>query len=155
MKLKCCFMSTETRGIWILVEFCNSVGDDEVEVLLYVHRNRRLVRDGSPRQPPQLSHSTWALTVSICTLIFLYTQYDYEHVFRLNTFLSGVPQNRCSLAEEHEHECYYQSKKSLKPIKLKRLFEFVLKPILIWLICIVVLLRHWFKQHAYMGKSEW
>ena len=80
--------------------------------------------------------------MSICTLIFLYTQYDYEHVFRLNIFLSGVPQNSCSLAEEHVHECYYQSKKSLKPIKLKRLFEFVLKPILIWLICIVVLLRH-------------
>ena len=29
--------------------------------LLYVHRNRRLIRDGSPRRPPRLSHSSWAL----------------------------------------------------------------------------------------------
>ena len=31
-------------------------GDDEVS--LYVHRNRRLIRDGSPGRPPRLSHST-------------------------------------------------------------------------------------------------
>ena len=32
---------------------------DVVEVLLYVHRNRRLIiRDGSPGRPPRLSHST-------------------------------------------------------------------------------------------------
>ena len=30
-------------------------------VLLYVHRNRRLIRDGSPGRPPQLSHSSRAL----------------------------------------------------------------------------------------------
>ena len=34
---------------------------DVVEVLLYVHRNRRLIRDRSPGCPPQLSHSSWAL----------------------------------------------------------------------------------------------
>ena len=28
---------------------------------LYVHRNRRLIRDGSPGRPPRLSHSSWAL----------------------------------------------------------------------------------------------
>ena len=27
----------------------------------YVHRNRRLSRDGSPGRPPRLSHSSWAL----------------------------------------------------------------------------------------------
>ena len=32
--------------------------DDVVEVLLYVHRNRRLIRDGSPGRPPRLSHSS-------------------------------------------------------------------------------------------------
>ena len=32
-----------------------------VEVLLYVHRNRRLIRDGSPGRPPRLSHSSWNL----------------------------------------------------------------------------------------------
>ena len=32
-----------------------------VEVLLYVHRNRRLIRDGSPGRPPRLSHSSRAL----------------------------------------------------------------------------------------------
>ena len=29
-----------------------------VEVLLYVHRNRRLIRDGSPGRPPRPSHSS-------------------------------------------------------------------------------------------------
>ena len=29
-----------------------------VEVLLYVHRNRRLIRDGSPGRPPRHSHSS-------------------------------------------------------------------------------------------------
>ena len=29
-----------------------------VEVLLYVHRNRRLIRDGSPGRPPRLSHGS-------------------------------------------------------------------------------------------------
>ena len=30
-------------------------------VLLYVHRNRRFIRDWSPGRPPGLSHSSWAL----------------------------------------------------------------------------------------------
>ena len=30
-------------------------------MLLYVHRNRRLIRDGSPGRPPRLSHSSCAL----------------------------------------------------------------------------------------------
>ena len=34
-----------------------------VEVLLYVHRNRRFIRGGSPGRPPRLSHSFWAPTV--------------------------------------------------------------------------------------------
>ena len=29
-----------------------------VELLLYVHRNRRFIRDGSPGRPPPLSHSS-------------------------------------------------------------------------------------------------
>ena len=32
-----------------------------VEVLLYVHRNGRLSRDGSPGRPPRLSHSSRVL----------------------------------------------------------------------------------------------
>ena len=34
------------------------LGGGVIEVLLYVHRNRRLIRDGSPGQPPRLSHSS-------------------------------------------------------------------------------------------------
>ena len=37
-----------------------------VEALLYGHRNRRLIRDGSPGRPPRLSHSSWALTHRWC-----------------------------------------------------------------------------------------
>ena len=36
-----------------------------VEVLFYVHRNRRLIRDGSPGRPPRLSHSSWALPLGV------------------------------------------------------------------------------------------
>ena len=35
-----------------------------VEVLLYIHRNRRVIRDGSPGRPPRLSYSS-------STLLFL------------------------------------------------------------------------------------
>ena len=42
------------------------------EVLLYVHRNRRLIRDGSPGRPPLLSHSSWVLTLEMrCSTSFL------------------------------------------------------------------------------------
>ena len=34
------------------------------EVLLYIHRTRRFIRDGSPGWPPRLSHSSWALCPS-------------------------------------------------------------------------------------------
>ena len=37
-------------------------------VLLYVHRNRRLIRDGSPGRPPRLLHSFWVLTT--CNISF-------------------------------------------------------------------------------------
>ena len=39
-------------------------------VLLYVHRNRRLIRDWSPGRPPRLSHSSWALKCMSSILIF-------------------------------------------------------------------------------------
>ena len=31
-------------------------------MLLYVHRNRRFIRDGSPGRPPRLSHNSWTST---------------------------------------------------------------------------------------------
>ena len=71
--LKCCFTSTETVGLLgmgaldVHLDFhtapelcCKPV---VVEILLYVHRNRRLIRDGSPGRPPRLSHSSWAVSV--------------------------------------------------------------------------------------------
>ena len=36
----------------------NGDDGDYDEVLLYVHRNRRLIRDGSPGRLPRLSHSS-------------------------------------------------------------------------------------------------
>ena len=51
--LQCCFTSTACRCCW---------------VLLYVHRNRRLIRDGSPGWPPRLSHSSCALTYTAETI---------------------------------------------------------------------------------------
>ena len=43
-------------GLWLMLALV-------VQVLLYVHRNRRLIRDGSPGRPPRLSHSSWAQMV--------------------------------------------------------------------------------------------
>ena len=40
---------------------------DVVEVLLYVHINRRFIRDGGPGRPPRLSHSSWALNSVMVT----------------------------------------------------------------------------------------
>ena len=45
-------------------------------MLLYVHRNRRLIRDGRPGRPPRLSHSAWAL-ISLdrsCGCVLLYVR---------------------------------------------------------------------------------
>ena len=35
-----------------------------LEVLLYVHKNCRFIRDGSPGCPPQLSHSSWVVCLT-------------------------------------------------------------------------------------------
>ena len=44
-----------------------------VQVLLYIHRNRRLIRDGSPGRPPRLSHSSWALSCNVVVVqVLLY-----------------------------------------------------------------------------------
>ena len=68
--LKCCFTSTETVGILgtgaqdghldfhTAPELSRTPVDFVVEVLLYIHRNRRYIRDGSPGRPPRLSHSS-------------------------------------------------------------------------------------------------
>ena len=75
----CCFTSTETVGLlgtgaqhsglshssWALLP---TVG----WVLLYVHRNRRLIRDGSQGRPPGLSHSFWALQPTVKVEVLLY-----------------------------------------------------------------------------------
>ena len=39
-----------------------------VEVLLYVHRNRRFNRDGSPGRPPRLSHRAPGLCATDVTM---------------------------------------------------------------------------------------
>ena len=39
----------------------NFTGFSFSSVLLYVHRNRRFIRDGSPGRPPRLLHSSWGL----------------------------------------------------------------------------------------------
>ena len=51
--VECCFTSTETVGLL-------GAGAQDVQ-LLDVDRNHRLIRDGSPGQPPRLSHSSWTL----------------------------------------------------------------------------------------------
>ena len=50
-----CTVVDSTRGSLYSTDFLKVV---DVEVLIYVHRNRRLIRDGSPGRPPRLSHSS-------------------------------------------------------------------------------------------------
>ena len=50
-----------TSLLLISLWLCEDSFNPFVEVLLYVHRNRRFIRDGSPGRPPRLSHSSWAL----------------------------------------------------------------------------------------------
>ena len=45
------------------------------EVLLYVHRSRRFIRDGSPGRPPRLSHGSW--TLADRAQPWTYTVYKY------------------------------------------------------------------------------
>ena len=40
-----------------------------VEVVVYVHRNRRFIRDGSPGRPLRLSHSSWALSIGFGSVV--------------------------------------------------------------------------------------
>ena len=49
-------------------------GFTRVEVLLYVHTNRRFIRDGSPGRPPRLSHSSWALIHARHIIIYTYVK---------------------------------------------------------------------------------
>ena len=52
-----------------------SSGPRHVEVLLYVHRNHRFIRDGSPGRPRRLSHSSWTLPKALTVTTF-YTCID-------------------------------------------------------------------------------
>ena len=45
----------------LLSSHLNKLTTELVEVLLYVHTNRRLIRDGSLGRTPRLSHSSWVL----------------------------------------------------------------------------------------------
>ena len=54
----------------IPVPWCCQSKGDVVEVLFYVHRNRRLIRDGSPGQPPRLSHSSLALKEMLGSVVY-------------------------------------------------------------------------------------
>ena len=53
-----------------------------VEMLPYVHRNRRLNRDGSLGRPPRLSHSFWALPLSLLSPYAFITV--HLHHFRMD-----------------------------------------------------------------------
>ena len=55
-----CWFCTSAVGL-ILFQISVLKTLHQTEVLLYVHRNRRLIRDGSPGRPPRLSHSSWVL----------------------------------------------------------------------------------------------
>ena len=54
---QCLIWNTSSRRVWCVIPGVRPTRHRAVEVLLYVHRNRRFIRDGSPGRPPRLSHS--------------------------------------------------------------------------------------------------
>ena len=83
IQAQCCFTSTGTirtirdgvpRTATSTFTQLLSSGPSNVEVLLYVHRNRRFIRDGSPGRPPRLSHSSWALGQAMLKCCFTSTE---------------------------------------------------------------------------------
>ena len=66
--VQCCFTSTQTirdgeprTATLTFIQLLSSERWLVGWVLLFVHRNCRLIRDGSPGRPPRLSHSSWTL----------------------------------------------------------------------------------------------
>ena len=61
-----------------------------LEVLLYVHRNHRFIRDGSPGRPPWLSHSSWAPHIihQLVDIMYYATAHwnIYIYVFQFSTW---------------------------------------------------------------------
>ena len=86
IQAQCCFTSTETirtirdgvpRMATSTFTQLLSSGPSNVEVLLYVHRNRRFITDGRPGRPPRHSHSFWALMPSNRLIrVFISTSHD-------------------------------------------------------------------------------
>ena len=78
-----------------------------VDVLLYAHRNRRFIRDGSPGRPPRLSHSSWALKCPISEVSYiwsvLYLKCPISHFSLFNCCLSVVLQLEKGSYCEHFH----------------------------------------------------
>ena len=77
--VECCFTSTEIVGLLGTgaqdghLDFHTALQPTvKVEVLLYVHRNLRLIRDGCPGRPPGLSDSSWALQPTVKVEVLLY-----------------------------------------------------------------------------------
>ena len=99
--------STPPPAIWVHFIVANMAQDVDLIsnqfgwVLLNVHRNRRLVRDGSPEWPPRLSHSSWALFLTNQPWTYIYTgpcsqpngrSYTYwSLIFSFKSLLQFVP----------------------------------------------------------------
>ena len=68
---KCALRNDYQRTCWSITNLLGEIVV-VVEVLLCVHKNRRLIRDGSPGRPPRLSHSSWTLNLAKCIHAYLY-----------------------------------------------------------------------------------
>ena len=79
-----CLHVQTAPGLWVTInhpQLCL------VKVLLYVHTNIKLIRDGSPGRPPRLSHSSWALTTLFVAYILPCTLSRQCHPHRLCTVM--------------------------------------------------------------------
>ena len=59
------------------------------EVLLYIHWNRRFIRDGSPGRPPRLSHSSWTLHIIHQLVNIMYYANAHWNIYMHSNFPHG------------------------------------------------------------------
>ena len=79
------FSSVQAAALTFQPDFnvwCHHHLEVDIEVLLYIHRNQRLIRDRSPGWPPRLSHSSRALITSLEMCHLSVILQDHSSVFQ-------------------------------------------------------------------------
>ena len=140
-------------------------------MFLYVHRNRRLIRDGSTGRPPPLSHSSWALNTG-CGKMNIFKMgsgdrsvvkasdswpkgrgFEYRQELWENSHLRGQPSALTLISVSVSPPCYRSSTEKIQAILPKVQWQVTAKH--------TCILRMWFRikwhcklAHCWMVYTE-